>query len=91
MKTGHGVFFQYDNGRTICVAATDDYTKAQTLFQKLNFYINARATFGVGPDSAEAPEDRKLFAHFDRLTSKLGSQRILRSGTGEILLFVKEA
>lgn len=90
MKNGYGVFFQYDNGRTICVAATDDYNKVQTVYSKLNFYINAKAAFGVGPDSAENPEDRKLFAHLDRLASKLGSGRILRSGTGEILLFTKE-
>ena len=90
MKNGYGVFFQFDNGRTVCVAATDDHTTALTIYQKLNFYINAKATFGVGPDSAEDPHDRKLFAHFDRLTAKLGSERILRSGTGEILLFTKE-
>lgn len=90
MKIGHGVFFQYDNGRTICVAATDDYTKAQAIFHKLNFFLKARDSFGAGHLVSKDEDERQLFEHFEKLERRLGGERILRSGTGEILLAIKE-
>lgn len=91
MKNGYGIFFQYDNGRTVCVAASDDFTKAQALLGKLLFYLNAREGFGAKAETAADPEDRKLFAHFEKLEKKYGSARVLRDGVGEILLYLKEA
>lgn len=90
MKIGHGVFFQYDNGRTICVAAAKDHATAQSLFHKLTFYLKARDSFGGGHLVSKDEDERDLFEHFEKLERRLGSERILRSGTGEILLAIKE-
>ena len=91
MRTGHGIFFQYDNGRTVCVAAVQDFTEAQRLYSKLHAFLDAREAFGATPEMTKDPDDRKLFEHFERLEKRLGSGRVLRSGTGEILLYIKEA
>lgn len=91
MKTGYGVFFQCDNGRTICVVATDSYTRAQMLNSKLADFLRSRELFGTEPCAAKTTEDFELFEHFEKLEKKYGSQRILRNGIGEVLLAVKEA
>ena len=43
MKNGYGVFFQYDNGRTICVAATDDHNKRIELYKQAQVVMHDQA------------------------------------------------
>jgi len=91
MKEGHGVFFKFRDGGKICVAAAPDYGKAQELHTKLLGYIKAREDFGVTVDSVKDNEDRKLFDHFEKLERALLNKEIIRSGTGTVLLYIKEA